>query len=225
MFIRSGILLLAGLCVFAQEPVGVELFNGKDLDGWKAEGVVEFPKDGKTAPVWVARDGMISCMVNTRKSFGFLRYEKKEFADFHLALDYRLSVKENPKQSVCNSGLGIRTVVFDPKRSTATRPSYAGYEIQLLDDAGKKPDKHSTGSLYRYVAPLVNPVKPAPDWNHMEITCKGPKITIAINGEKIIDADQSTIPEIATKPLKGYISLQNHGGQADFKNLRVRELK
>lgn len=216
-------LLLTGLCL-AGEKKEIQLFNGKDLDGWIAEGPKEFDKDGVKSPIWGASDGMIHCHVNNRKSFGFLRYEKQPFKDFVFTLEYRLGMKENPKHGVCNSGIGIRTVPFDPTKSTATRPSYAGYEIQLLDDVGKNPDKHSTGSLYRYVAPRVNAIKPSPEWNQMEIECKGPKIKVRLNGELIIDADQSTIPEISNKPLSGYLSLQNHGGKVDFRNLRVREL-
>ena len=209
----------------AQENVGLTLFNGKDLSGWIVEGPDEFEKDGKKETIWVAKDGMISCMVNNRKSFGFLRYEKKEFTDFVFSLEYRLGEKEFPKQKIPNSGIGIRTVAFDPKDSTATRPSFACYEIQLLDDVNAKPDTHSTGSLYRYVAPKLNAIKPSPEWNQMQIECKGPLIKIHLNGQLIIDVDQTTVPEISKKPLKGYVCLQNHGSRVDFRNLKVRELK
>jgi 3-keto-disaccharide hydrolase len=124
----------------------------------------------------------------------------------------------------CNSGIGIRTIPFDPKKNPATRPSYAAYEVQLLDDAGKPPNNKSSGSLYRYVAPSANPVKPAPEWNEIDIECVGPRIKITINGQKIIDVDQSKIDEIKNKPLKGYVCLQNHGGRIEFRNVRIREL-
>src|SRR5262249_14507327 len=108
--------------------------------------------------------------------------------DFAFHVEYRMT---KPLKGTCNSGIGIRTVPFDPKRSKATRPSYAAYEIQLLDDAGKPPNKHGSGSLYRYVAPSANPVKPAPEWNTVDVECVGPRIRIWINGQKVIDADQS----------------------------------
>src|SRR4051794_28163438 len=99
----------------AEEPRARDLFNGKDLDGWVVEGPKTFKDGDKEKPVWVARDGMISCMV-TRGSFGFLRFEKQQFADFHLHLDYRFAPPANPKARRGNSGVGIRTVAFDPKR-------------------------------------------------------------------------------------------------------------
>ena len=224
-------MLLRLLCLFMFTPIllaqtndAVELFNGKDLSGWVIEGPTEFDNKGNKESIWVADNGMITCRVNNRKSYGFLRYDNKQFSDFVFSLEYRLSEKELPKQSPCNSGIGIRTGVYDPKKSDSP-PSRAGYEIQLLDDAMKNPDKHSTGSLYRYIAPSVKAVKPAPEWNKIEIECKGARIKVTLNGEKIIDVDQTTVEEIKNKPLKGYVCVQNHGGKVDFRNLRVKELK
>jgi hypothetical protein len=220
-------LALFPLAVVAAAPADEyqNLFNGRDLDGWVVEGPKEYQDGDTTKPVWVARDGMITCQVNNRKSFGFLRYEKREFADFALHVEYRMSPKPDPKTSACNSGIGIRTVPFDPKKSTATRPSYAAYEVQLLDDADAKPNEHGTGSLYRYVAPKVNVVKPAPEWNAIDIECVGPNIKITLNNQVILEVDQTTIDKIKDKPLKGYVCLQNHGGKIDFKNIRIREIK
>ena len=224
MFLRLLCFFLFTPILLSQTNDGIELFNGKDLSGWVVDGPTEFENKGNKEPIWVAENGMITCRVNNRKSYGFLRYDKNQFADFVFSLEYRLSEKELPKQSPCNSGIGIRTGVYDPQKSDSP-PSRAGYEIQLLDDAMKNPDKHSTGSLYRYIVPKVKAVKPAPEWNKIEIECKGPRIMVTLNGEKIIDVDQTTVEEIKNKPLKGYVCVQNHGGKVDFRNLRVKELK
>src|SRR5688572_14106680 len=135
--------LLACAAVAGENTSKITLFNGKDLDGWVAEGAKDYKDGDKVKDVWSIKDGNLYC---DGKGFGFLRYGKREFADFRFHLEYRMMAK-------CNSGVGIRTVPFDPKQSTATRPSYACYEIQLIDDFGKPPTKHSNGSLYRYVAP------------------------------------------------------------------------
>jgi hypothetical protein len=199
------------------------IFNGKDLTGWVAEGVKEFKDaDGKVLPIWSVRDGLLFC---NGKGYGFLRYTVKEYSDFALHVEYRMAPRATPKAPLCNSGIGIRTVAFDPKRSEATRPSYYSYEIQLLDDADRKPDKHSSCSLYRYVAPKVNAGKPAGEWNVVDVECMGPRIKITWNGQEVLNVDQTTIDEIKNKPLKGYINLQNHGGKIEFRNLRVREIK
>ena len=211
-------LLFVWMCgVSSLADDGRNLFDGKDLHDWVAEGAKDFKdKDGKVEPVWSVRDGVLHCQ---GKGFGFLRYTKQEFSDFDLHIEYRML---NAK---CNSGIGIRTRAFDPKESRATRPSFYSYEIQIFDDHGKPPDVHSTGSLYRYVAPRLSAAKPVGEWNVADIVCQGPHIRVTINDQKIIDVDQTTVPEIKNKPLKGYVCLQNHGGQLDFRNIRIRELK
>lgn len=206
------ILLLLQLANPSEE---VSLFNGKDLEGWVAEGVSEFTKDGKVEPVWSVRDGNVSCR---GKGFGFLRYRQREFSDFVLDLEFRMA-------RGCNSGIGIRTGPFDPSRSRATRPSFYSYEIQLYDDAGRPPTTHSSGSLYRYVAPRRNAMRPAGEWNRIVIECVGPRIKVTLNDELIIDEDQQANQALRNKPLKGCICLQNHGGTIDFRAIRVREIR
>src|SRR4029077_9057077 len=97
------LLVSLGTTVLADE--GKELFNGKDLDGWVAEGAKDL-KDasGATVPVWSVRDGLLHC---EGKGFGFLRYSKQEYGDFRLHVKYRMNNKG------CNSGIGIRTRDFD----------------------------------------------------------------------------------------------------------------
>jgi hypothetical protein len=193
------------------------MFNGTDLSGWVVEGTKEFAakdakKDDPKTPIWTVKDGSIHCAGN---GFGFLRYER-EVADFVYHVEFKMS-------KGCNSGVGIRHTKFTGP--AATRPSFSGYEIQLLDDGAKKTtDKHSTASLYRYVAATKNAVKPAGEWNTIEIECRGPKIKITLNGEVVQDVDQSTIPEIKDKPLRGFVSVQNHGKAIEFKNLRLKLL-
>jgi hypothetical protein len=192
-----------------------EIFNGKNLDGWVVEERPFKDKSGKNSPNWYVQDGLLTC---EGKTFGFLRYEKQPFTDFALHVEVRLSPKSN-------TGIGIRTVPFEPKRDKQTRPSYQAYEIQVQDDEGKPPDKHSTGSLYRYVAPRANPIKRTPVWNTVEVECVGPRIRITINGQEVLDVDQSTVPEIKNKPLKGYVCLQSHTGKVEFRNVCIREIK
>jgi hypothetical protein len=195
-------------------PAELSLFNGHDLGGWVAEGVSEINDEGRKRPVWTVNGDAIVC---NGKGFGFLRYAQREFDDFVLRLEFRLAPG-------CNSGIGIRTGRFDPAQSRATRPSFHSYEIQLIDDAGKPPTSHSTGSLYRYVAPKENAIKPAGQWNTIEIECRGPRIKVLLNDREIIEVNQSTIDALRPKPLKGSICLQNHGGNIEFRAIRVREL-
>ena len=196
----------------------IDLFNGKDLAGWVIDGPTEFKDkadDNKTKPLWTVHDGMIR---TSGTAFGFLRYDK-EFSDFILHVEYRLV-----KEKGVNSGIGIRTKKYETKDPTASRPSFYSYEVQLLDDADAKPGKGTTGSLYRYVAPTKTAHKPAPEWNTVEIECIGPKIKISFNGTETLAFDQSTDEKLKSKPLSGYVCLQSHSKQAEFKNVRIKPL-
>lgn len=203
-----------------------DLFDGKDLDGW----VVEGPAEDKTGrPMWSVEGGRIVCL---GKGFGFLRYDRREFSDFTLRVEYRFAPPsaDNPRG---NSGLGIRTGRFDPKRSRETRPSYAAFEVQLLDDAASPPSAHGTGSLYRYKGPTANPTRPAPEWNTIEVTCDGPRIKVRLNDQTVLEADQSELPDVTSrppgapapkdKPRRGYVALQSHSGRVEFRKVQVRE--
>jgi hypothetical protein len=211
-----------------------DLFTGKDLEGWVVDGPA---KDKQGQEVWTVRDGLLHC---SGKPENFIRYDRQEFGDFALRVEYRFAAAPpNAKQSQKgNSGIGIRSgvYVYNPKKPLDTRPSWSAWEVQLLDDAGAKPSKSSSGSLYRYVAPTSNPVKPAPEWNTIEVECVGHHIKIIINGEKVVDADQRQIEDITSKDrppsavapkdkaLRGYICLQSHTGQVDFRKVQVREI-
>lgn len=204
-----------------------ELFDGKTLDGWVVEGT---DKDKSGNPTWVVADGKIVCK---GPGFGFLRYDRTQFADFSVTVEYRFF--EGAGKG--NSGLGIRTVPYDAKKTDQTRASFASFEIQLLDDAGKPPSDHGTASLYRYKAPTSNRVKAGPEWNTITVTAVGPKYTIAVNGETVLEADQTELkdlppkqqpagtPLVKDKPLSGWFALQNHGGKVEFRSVKVKELK
>ena len=200
----------------AAEPGFTDLFNGKDLSGWVIESHVDSETHEDGRPVWSVKNGEIAC---DGLGFGFLRYAAEPFADCTLRLE--LQLLEHGKRA-CNSGVGIRTCVFDRRRSPATRASIRGYELQLLDDFGEPVSEHSSGSLYRYVAPAENAIRPAGEWNELEITCIGPRIRVVLNGRTIQDFDQTSLPETRDKPLSGHVCLQNHGHLIRFRNVRIR---
>jgi hypothetical protein len=194
----------------ASQPVAtgedqIDLFNGKDLTHWVVEGT-QTTDAGQ--PVWSVRQGLIDC---AGSGFGFLRYDRL-WDDFALSLQFRLD-------RGVNSGVGIRGTKYTGDRQT--RPSFAGFEVQLIDDADRPPSANSTGSLYRYVAPQAAAAKPAGQWNDLPIECRGPRIKVVLNGKVVQNLDQHSMKKIADKPLKGYVSLQNHGGHIQFRDVQL----
>ncbi len=180
-----------------------------ELDDW----VVEGKKHGahiQPPGVWSLDRGVLHC---DGRGFGFLRF-KRPVTDFVFAGEYKLARDSN-------SGLGLRTVPY--VSTPATRPSHASYEIQLLDRPGEISIKGNM-SVYGHFAPKSNPQEPHGQWNTFEITCRGPRLHIRLNGITIHDFDQSEHETTKGMPLKGFVSVQNHHSVVDFRRLRLREL-
>jgi hypothetical protein len=192
----------------------VLLFDGKTLDGWQTSS----QKPSRT-PV---EDGCI----NPHGCGGYMMIHEKQWGDFILSLDFKISKN-------CNSGVFVRTHPLTPRPGKDV--GYNGIEIQILDSATA--GFHDTGAIYDLVKPAKNAMKPVGQWNHMVITCVKSRITVELNGEKVnaIDLDEWKEPnkrpdgtphkfDIAYKdhPRKGYIGLQDHGAPCWFKNIKLK---
>jgi hypothetical protein len=57
----------------------------------------------------------------------------------------------------------------------------------VLEDHGKQPDTHSHGSLYSRVAPARIASKPAGEWQTMDITLVEKRVSVVLNGVKLLD--------------------------------------
>ncbi len=191
------------------------LFDGKTADGWVCE--------GKPMADSQVQDGAL----NSHKQGCYVSNTRESFGDFDFACDFKFAKD-------CNSGVFIR--ISKPGDSGIGR----GIEVQVLDSAGKeKPDKHDCGALYDLQEPSRNSVKPAGEWNHMEVICVGPSIQVTLNDQKIIDSDISKWDTAGRnpdgtknkfkwafkdQPRSGHLGLQDHGGDCWFKNMKVKRL-
>jgi Domain of Unknown Function (DUF1080) len=97
-----------------------------------------------------------------------------------------------------------------------------------------------TGALYDLSKPTRNAMRPAGEWNHMEITCRDAVIEVVLNGEKVNSVDLAKFTEPHKRPdgtahkfdvawrdhpRRGYIGLQDHGKPCWFKNIKVKEFR
>ena len=97
---------------------------------------------------------------------------EKTWSDFVLALDFKIS-------KGCNSGVFIRTYPLTPRPGKDV--GFNGIEV-AIDDTSTA-GYHDTGAFYDLVKPSENAMKPVGQWNHMVITCDGPKLSVELNGE------------------------------------------
>ena len=108
-----------------------------------------------------------------------------------------------------NSGVFIRC--SDPKMITADN----AYEINIYD---KRPDPaYRTGAIVNVAKPLAT-VNAGGKWTTIEVTAKGPKMTVVMNGVTTVkDAEDA-------KHARGPVALQYGAGTVRFRNVRIRPL-
>lgn len=237
VFLAAALVLSAGIVSSTQaeekktEEGWVQLFNGKDLTGWKIpnppsgqfKGVKEVKnddgkvtafvgilKDDKEVTLWQVKDGMI--VGGGPASHIFSEIEADNFR-------YRVEAKINDKG---NSGQYFRTK-FGPGF-----PS--GYEAQINATHG---DQIRTGSLYPSFTKLSDEdrkkiliLKDAPhkadEFFTQEVVAEGNHIQIFVNGKQTVDFED------ANKTFtKGHFALQGHdpGSVMTFKKVEYKPLK
>jgi hypothetical protein len=141
----------------------IELFDGKSMDAWDVQ--------NKSRPMnWTIEDG---AMTNTPPGANNL-VSKQKFQDFKIQAEYKLDkpgVSRSGTPVHGNSGIYLR----------------GRYELQVLDDFGDKPFERGHMSVYGWHTPTVNASKPAGEWQTMEATVVGNKVTVILNGQKVQD--------------------------------------
>ena len=196
------LLAASGLIVSAaetDEPGFRPLFNAQDLTGWKIR------RRGATN-TWSVLPGGILKNTVPEGGHGVDLVTDKTFWNFTVRYEYM-----TPRDS--NSGFYLR----------------GRHEIQILGDY----ESHGTsdtcnGSIYGFKAPDKFATKPAGQWQTVEATIIGNRITVILNGVKIhdnVECNKATGSEIDGKVKEpGPIFLQGDHGTVSFRNLRIKEL-
>lgn len=180
----------------------VELFNGKNMDGWELA-------DKGTVSGWKALDGVlindpVQKQGEAHISYGNLR-TKASFEDFNLQLEVNV-----PKGS--NSGVYLRGI----------------YEIQVMDSYGRELDSHNMGALYSRITPSEAAEKSAGEWQTMDITLYKRYLTVILNGKTIID--NQPVRGVTGGALSsdqfspGPILLQGDHGKVSYRNFVLRPI-
>jgi hypothetical protein len=142
--------------------------------------------------------------VNTKPSTDI--QTDREFYDFDLHVEFKVTAGAGSG----NSGVYLRDK----------------YEIQLADSFGKPISFSESGSLYRRVAPSANASKPAGEWQTMDITLIGRKLTLNYNGQSVLDvADIGPTGTGAASTRAdgpGPLRLQGDHETIAFRNIRIR---
>ena len=198
------------------------LFNGKDLDGWK--GLVENPiKRGKMSSSelaeaqkkadelmkkdWIVENGELVYIGHGWDNI----CTAKDYADFELLVDWRL----DPNGKEPDAGVYLRGT-----------PQVQIWDIRRTNVGAQV----GSGGLYNN---QKNPSKPTSvednklgEWNTFRIIMKGEKVTVWLNGVKVVDDVVLENYWDRKQPIfpKEQIEMQAHGSRCYFRNIYVKEL-
>ena len=195
--------LLLSLSAVAEEKGFKSIFNGKDFTGWAG------PIDN-----YQVTDGTIQC----KPGKGGTIYTKENYSDFVVRMEIKLPAGGN-------NGLAIR---YPGKGDTA----YVGMcELQVLDNTAKKYAKlHPAqyhGSAYGLQAAHRGYQRPVGEWNYQEVTVRGSRVQVELNGYRILDADLSKL-ESKLKNARGkdntsgFFGFAGHNDPVAFAGVRIR---
>ena len=145
---------------------------------------------------WSVADGAVQANMGN----GYL-VSPMSYTDFEITAEFWVT-------DDANSGVFIRCE--DPKTINAMN----AYEVNIFD---KRPDQaYRTGAIVDVAKPMAM-VNTGGKWNTIDITARGAKMTVLINGMKMVDVDDA-------KHARGPIALQYGAGTVKFRNVRVRTL-
>ena len=212
------------------------LFNGRDLAGWREvpDQPMRVSSSTEAAPAirhWTARDSILE---HDGKA-GDL-WTEGEFGDFTLRLDWRwpdrpgweefpLITFEGEEQRV--DGRPVTERALDAGDSGVFLRGLRKAQVNLFCypvGSGEVRDYRTNPKLIpeqgRAVTPNRQADAPIGDWNRMEITLRGNRLTVALNGVAVI-----TNAELPGLPARGPVGLRHGHGRIEFRNLFVRELR
>lgn len=201
------------------------LFNGKDLSGWRGLGHAnpyeiakwsEADRKQKQAAAdedmnkhWRVENGEI-----VNDGHGVYLTTAKDYRDFELLIDWRMMTPQT------DSGIYLRGTpqvqIWNPDGPDAKKLGADKGSGALWNNEDEKNGKW----------PSEKVDKPIGEWNSFRIRMVGERVTIHMNGKKIVD--DATLENYWDRkrpvPVAGPIQLQTHGGEMRFRNVYIHEI-
>jgi len=206
------------------------LFDGETPGNWRGFNKDHFPVS------WGAEEGSLHIKGQEEGygdpvNGGDILYPQK-FSNFHLKLEWKVAEGGN-------SGifyLGYEGEAYNEMWKTAL-------EMQVLDNENypdpNLSDVHKAGALYDLIPAVPQNALPGEEWNQAEIIVSNALVCHIMNGDTVVRyklwsddwyemVSKSKFPEYnknwANVAREGYIGLQDHGDDAWFRDIKIKEL-
>jgi hypothetical protein len=200
----------------------IVLFDGKDLSQWGSVG-----RDGKvTNAAWKVENGCIELVPRAGSLI-----TKEAFGDCQLHIEWMTPTGTDASHK--GQGRGNSGVILMKR-----------YEIQVLSSFDNPTYADgAAGALYGLNPPLVNPCRPAGEWDVYDIVFKAPQfdgptlakpaaVTLFFNGLLVHDhvellgtTSVEPIAKYQPHPAEEPFMLQGHAGPVRYRNIWIRRLK
>ena len=191
------------------------LFNGRDLSGWK----IPAGDNGH----WRVVDGVIDYDAESEAAGDKSLWSAQEFGDFVLRVEWRIKSTPytNPSVPIIRfdgthkkdaSGKEIRIAVPDSdsgiylRGSSKAQVNIWGWPTGSGEVYGYRTDASMPAAVRAGVTPKRNADRDIGAWNSFEITMRGSRLTVVLNGEEVVS--NAELPGVAAR---GAIALQHHG--------------
>ncbi len=172
------------------------IFNGENLNGWKV------PQGNDKFGWYHAINDILEIRSGPKKK-GSVLWTEKEYKNFEMELGFRFI------DGTIDSGIHLRN----------TDQIQIGISGSLKRDMTCSP--YIPGKGYPVEAKNIQKLLKAKEWNLVKIRAIGPKYTVWLQGEEVMNYKSSSAKE------KGPIGIQLHGNRnmaIDFRNIKVKEL-
>jgi hypothetical protein len=190
--------LIIGVFAFVAPTKTINLFNGKNLKGWKIYGTEK----------WYVENGELICESGPDKKYGYLATEKF-YKNFDLTLDFK-------EEANGNSGVFFRSTIEGTKVS--------GWQVEVAPpnhDTGGVYESYGRGWLVQIPDEKETILKPD-DWNTLRIRVEGDHVQTYLNGTEMVDMHDEKIGQ-----ADGSIALQIHDGggiKVRWRNFKLQPL-
>lgn len=204
------------------------LFDGSTTKGWHKYGAKQ------TGEAWKADSGALFLDASLREDWqikgGGDIVTDEEYENFDLKLEWKID-------TCGNSGI----ILFINEDTAKYKWGWeTGPEMQVLDNKCNHDAtiiKHRAGDLYDLISCSKETVKPALEWNQVEIKSLNGKLDFWLNGENVVStmlwddnwkklvagSKFKAMPDFGTY-RKGRIGLQDHGYNVWYRNIKIKKM-
>lgn len=243
LVILTLIMLQAGHSAPVEDTAWTPVFNGKNLDGWKAKFAnVQYPANPDST--FRIIDGNIAAFSHRpfdKVSFGHLFFLKRKFSWFYMRLEYKFLadtlVAGFPAWDLHNSGFMFHCPPPETMPLALEFPN--SVEIQILGSKsqlgatngnsmnvctpgtrvsinGQPSDEHCINASPKDISKM--------DWVQVSAFVFGDSAVLHMVGKDTVLRYTKTIYEDGSRAMEGYVALQAEGAPIAFRNIQILDL-